>query len=69
MISLYSDPQWSIDNIDRAVSRLSGPGVGLEEAFTWLTKRSKEEHFSLADIWGVMTAAGIMKQVQWEHTR
>ncbi|XP_053194191.1 cytosolic phospholipase A2 gamma-like [Scomber japonicus] len=63
MISLYSDPQWSIDNIDRAVSRLSGPGVGLEEAFTWLTKRSKEEHFSLADIWGVMTAAGIMKQL------
>ncbi|XP_062295351.1 cytosolic phospholipase A2 gamma-like [Scomber scombrus] len=62
MTSLYSDPQWSA-NIDRAVSRLSGPWVGLEEAFTWLTKRSEEEHFSLSDIGGVTTSAVIMKQL------
>ncbi|XP_053194193.1 cytosolic phospholipase A2 gamma-like [Scomber japonicus] len=62
MTSLYSDPQWS-DNMDRAVSRLSGPGVELEEALAWLDERSKEEHFSLTDIWGVMTSAGIMKQL------
>lgn len=66
MTSLYSDPQWS-DNMDRAVSRLSGPGVELEEALAWLDERSKEEHFSLTDIWGVMTSAGIMKQVQGQR--
>ncbi|XP_067471540.1 cytosolic phospholipase A2 gamma-like [Thunnus thynnus] len=62
MSSLYSDPQWSA-NMDRAVSRLSGPGVGLKEALAWLTERSQEEHFSLTDIWGIMTSAGIMKQL------
>lgn len=62
MSSLYSDPQWS-NNMDTAVSRLSGPGVELEQALAWLTDRSKEEHFSLTDIWGVLTSAGIMKQM------
>ncbi|XP_041812431.1 cytosolic phospholipase A2 zeta-like [Chelmon rostratus] len=62
MASLYSDPQWST-NMDRAVSRLSGPGVGPEEALAWLAERAKEKHFSLTDIWGVMTSAGIMKQL------
>ncbi|KAM7372607.1 hypothetical protein PAMP_009763 [Pampus punctatissimus] len=46
MSCLYSDPQWSA-NMDRAVSRLSGPGVELEEALAWLGERSQEEHFSL----------------------
>ncbi|KAI3360297.1 hypothetical protein L3Q82_014615, partial [Scortum barcoo] len=55
MSSLYSDPQWS-NNMDKAASRLSGPGVELEEALAWLSKRAKEEHFSLTDIWGVMTS-------------
>ncbi|KAM7372608.1 hypothetical protein PAMP_009764 [Pampus punctatissimus] len=62
MSCLYSDPQWSA-NMDRAVSRLSGPGVELEEALAWLGERSQEEHFSLSDIWGVMTSAGFMKQM------
>ncbi|XP_012735015.2 cytosolic phospholipase A2 gamma isoform X1 [Fundulus heteroclitus] len=62
MASLYSDPQWSA-NMDEAVSRLSGPGVELEHALAWLAERSKEEHFSLTDIWGVLTSAGIMKQL------
>uniref|UniRef100_A0A3Q2CTR4 Cytosolic phospholipase A2 gamma-like n=2 Tax=Cyprinodon variegatus TaxID=28743 RepID=A0A3Q2CTR4_CYPVA len=62
MASLYSDPQWS-SNMDEAVSRLSGPGVQLEEALAWLAETSKEEHFSLSDIWGVLTSAGIMKQM------
>ncbi|XP_076609193.1 cytosolic phospholipase A2 gamma-like [Chaetodon auriga] len=62
MSTLYSDPQWST-NMDRAVSRLSGPGVELEEALAWLGKRAKEENFSLTDIWGVLTSAGIMKQM------
>uniref|UniRef100_A0A4W6E0Q5 PLA2c domain-containing protein n=1 Tax=Lates calcarifer TaxID=8187 RepID=A0A4W6E0Q5_LATCA len=56
MSSLYSDPQWST-NMDRAVSRLSGPGVELEQVLAWLGDRAKEEHFSLADIWAVLTSA------------
>ncbi|XP_037649008.1 cytosolic phospholipase A2 gamma-like [Sebastes umbrosus] len=62
MSSIYSDPQWST-NMDTAVSRLSGPGVELKEALAWLDERAKEEHFSLTDIWGVLTSAGIMKQM------
>uniref|UniRef100_A0A8C3G3A2 PLA2c domain-containing protein n=1 Tax=Cyclopterus lumpus TaxID=8103 RepID=A0A8C3G3A2_CYCLU len=55
MSSLYSDQEWST-NMGRAVSRLSGPGVGLAEALVQLGERAKEEHFSLTDIWGVMTS-------------
>ncbi|XP_027140730.1 cytosolic phospholipase A2 [Larimichthys crocea] len=66
MSTLYSDPEWS-SNMDRAVSRLSGPSVMLEQALTWLDKRAKDEHFSLTDIWGVLTSAGIMKQVCFKH--
>ncbi|XP_031174239.1 cytosolic phospholipase A2 gamma-like isoform X1 [Sander lucioperca] len=66
MSSIYSDPQWS-DNLDTAVSRLSGPGVPLEEALAWLGERAKEEHFSLSDVWGVLTSAGIMKQMDLRH--
>uniref|UniRef100_A0A3B4VPK9 Phospholipase A2 group IVC n=1 Tax=Seriola dumerili TaxID=41447 RepID=A0A3B4VPK9_SERDU len=62
MSSLYSDPQWCT-NMDTAVSKLSGPGVGLEQALAWLDERAKEELFSLTDIWGVLTSAGIMKQM------
>ncbi|XP_054463334.1 cytosolic phospholipase A2 gamma-like [Anoplopoma fimbria] len=62
MSSIYSDPHWST-SMDSTVSRLSGPGVELEEALAWLDERAKEEHFSLSDIWGVLTSAGIMKQM------
>lgn len=66
MSSVYSDPQWST-NMDKAVSRISDPGVELELALAWLNERTKEEHFSLSDIWGVFISAGIMKQVQEQH--
>ncbi|XP_070703496.1 cytosolic phospholipase A2 gamma-like [Pempheris klunzingeri] len=66
MSFLYSDPQWST-NMDQAVSRLSGPGVVLNTALTWLGERAKEEHFSLTDIWGVLTSAGIMNQMDLRH--
>uniref|UniRef100_A0A3B3XVS1 PLA2c domain-containing protein n=1 Tax=Poecilia mexicana TaxID=48701 RepID=A0A3B3XVS1_9TELE len=56
MAFLYNDPQWS-SNMDEAVSKLSGPGVELEHAVAWLAEQSKEEHFSLTDIWGVLTSA------------
>ncbi|TKS92366.1 Cytosolic phospholipase A2 gamma [Collichthys lucidus] len=64
MSMLYNDPEWS-SNMDRAVSRLSGPSVMLEQALNWLDKRTKDEHFSLTDIWGVLTSAGIMKQLDF----
>lgn len=66
MSSLYSDPQWSA-NIARAVSKLSGIHVvSPEKALAWLADREKEEHFSLSNIWGVITSAGIMNQVRLE---
>uniref|UniRef100_A0A665U0D2 PLA2c domain-containing protein n=1 Tax=Echeneis naucrates TaxID=173247 RepID=A0A665U0D2_ECHNA len=66
MSSLYSDPQWST-NMNTAVSKLSGPGVELEQALGWLTERAKEEHFSLTDVWGVLTSAAFMKQMDLRH--
>ncbi|XP_047199705.1 cytosolic phospholipase A2 gamma-like isoform X2 [Hippoglossus stenolepis] len=66
MSTLYSDPQWT-GNMDRAVSTMTGPGVELEQALAWLDKRSKEELFSLSDIWGVLTSVGIMKQLDLRH--
>ncbi|XP_051816629.1 cytosolic phospholipase A2 zeta-like [Acanthochromis polyacanthus] len=62
MASMYSDPKWS-SNMDGAVSKLSGDGVELEEALAWLHERAKEKHFSLTDIWAVLTSAGIMKEM------
>lgn len=66
MSSLYGDPQWST-NMTTAVSRLSDPGVELEQALAWLHERAKEEYFSLSDIWGGLIGAGIMKQVPEQH--
>ncbi|XP_027140881.1 cytosolic phospholipase A2 zeta-like [Larimichthys crocea] len=65
MTSLYNDPEWS-SNMDRAVSRLSGPGVELEQVLAWLNERAKDEDFSLTDIWGALTSAGVMKQMDLE---
>ncbi|KAM6965856.1 cytosolic phospholipase A2 gamma-like [Tautogolabrus adspersus] len=62
MAFLYSDPQWS-KNMGGAVSKLSGPEISPEQALSWLRETVKDEHFSLSDIWGFMTSAGIMKQL------
>ncbi|KAF7645126.1 hypothetical protein LDENG_00209450 [Lucifuga dentata] len=62
MSSLYNDSQWS-SNMEAAVSMLGGTGVGLDEALAWLGKRVEDERFSLTDVWGIITAAGIMKQM------
>ncbi|XP_039905120.1 cytosolic phospholipase A2 gamma-like isoform X2 [Simochromis diagramma] len=62
MATLYSDHQWST-NMDNAVSRLSKPGIGLTDVLIFLAKRAKDGHFSLTDIWGVLTSAFIMKQL------
>ncbi|XP_040917664.1 cytosolic phospholipase A2 gamma-like [Toxotes jaculatrix] len=66
MASLYNDSQWSTD-LDSAVARLSGPGVNLEQALAWLSERAEEEFFSLTDVWGVLTSAGIMNQMDLRH--
>ena len=56
--------------MDRAVSKLSGPGVDLEQAMAWLDERAKDELFSLTDVWGVLTSVGVMKQVsEQRHTQ
>ncbi|RVE75449.1 hypothetical protein OJAV_G00017260 [Oryzias javanicus] len=66
MISLYNDTEWS-SNTDRALSKLWGPGVELEQAAAWLAERAKDEDFSLTDVWGVLTSAGIMKQMDLRY--
>ncbi|XP_026180769.1 cytosolic phospholipase A2 gamma isoform X2 [Mastacembelus armatus] len=66
MSSLYSDPDWST-NMDKAVSRLTGPAVGLEEALAWLSEKSKKEYFSLSDVWGVLTSTAVMRQIDLRH--
>lgn len=55
-----------------AVSRLLKPGIEFTDVLIFLAKRAKDGHFSLTDIWGVLTSAFIMKQVQpkiiyWIH--
>uniref|UniRef100_UPI0037E860AB cytosolic phospholipase A2 gamma-like n=1 Tax=Semicossyphus pulcher TaxID=241346 RepID=UPI0037E860AB len=63
MSSLYSDPQWS-KGMDIAVSKLIHTEVKSEEVIAWLEERLKEEHFCLTDIWGVLTSATVMKQME-----
>ncbi|KAK1877488.1 Cytosolic phospholipase A2 gamma [Dissostichus eleginoides] len=66
MCSLYSDPQWS-RNIDRAVSRLSAPGVKPLEVVSWLGQKAKDKRFSLSDIGGVLISAAITKQLDLQR--
>lgn len=62
MASLYSNPDWST-NMDKAVLSLVSGQVQLEPALAWLSEKAQREYFSLSDVWGAVTAAGIMKQV------
>ncbi|KAM6957821.1 LOW QUALITY PROTEIN: cytosolic phospholipase A2 gamma-like [Aplochiton taeniatus] len=62
MSSLYRDPGWGA-NVSRVVSTLKGPGVGLEEAMGWLNQRVEDHNFCLTHVWGIVTAAGIMKEI------
>lgn len=50
-----------------AVSRLSRPRISLEQALVWLDQRANEEHFSLSDVWGLLTSVEIMKEVRHKH--
>ncbi|XP_034567617.1 cytosolic phospholipase A2 gamma-like isoform X2 [Notolabrus celidotus] len=62
MAFLYSDPEWSKD-MDKNVSRLTNSKVDRKKVLSWLVKRATDEDFSLTDIWGALTSAGIMKQM------
>ncbi|CAJ1076658.1 cytosolic phospholipase A2 gamma-like [Xyrichtys novacula] len=62
MAYLYGDPEWSI-TMDRAISRLVDSDVDLGDALSWLCKRANDEDFSLSDIWGLITSAVIMNQM------
>lgn len=63
MSFLYSDPYWSTD-MDTAIKKLSESKVELGEALAWLEDKAEDEDFSLTHVWGVLTSAGIMKQVR-----
>lgn len=47
-----------------SINRLSTSEVSLEQTLAWLTKKAEAEDFSLTHVWGALTSAGIMKQVQ-----
>ncbi|XP_034566674.1 cytosolic phospholipase A2 gamma-like [Notolabrus celidotus] len=62
MSFLYDDPEWS-KVMNMTMSRLVDSEVDPDEVLSWLGKRATEEDFSLTDIWGALTSAGIMKQM------
>ncbi|CAJ1076659.1 cytosolic phospholipase A2 gamma-like [Xyrichtys novacula] len=66
MAYLYGDPEWST-KMDKAISKLLDSEVDVHEALVWLNKRVDDEDFSLTDIWGLVTSAGIMKQMELWH--
>ncbi|KAM3599075.1 uncharacterized protein V6R79_026410 [Siganus canaliculatus] len=64
MASLYRDPQWS-KNINKAEARILGADVDMDAAHSWLDERLNDEFFSLSDVWGLLTSAKIMKQMEF----
>lgn len=63
MAFLYSDPEWST-NMSASINRLSTSEVSLDQTLAWLGKKAEAEDFSLTHVWGVLTSAGIMRQVE-----
>uniref|UniRef100_A0A8C5CWE0 Cytosolic phospholipase A2 gamma-like n=1 Tax=Gadus morhua TaxID=8049 RepID=A0A8C5CWE0_GADMO len=64
---LYSDPQWSV-NMEPVFSRLGGhretTWLSLSTGpYRWLKTKSKDEDFSLSDIWGLLTSYLFMNHV------
>ncbi|KAK7938598.1 hypothetical protein WMY93_001924 [Mugilogobius chulae] len=62
MASLYSDPEWSRSLDSHVASLLTPQTVELDQALSWVRDTAQREEFSLTDVWGALTAAGIMKQ-------
>ncbi|CAL1589226.1 unnamed protein product [Knipowitschia caucasica] len=62
MASLYSDPDWSQSLGAHMASLVSAQNVGLDQTLSWVQDMAQREDFSLTDVWGALTSAGIMKQ-------
>lgn len=62
MSLLYSDPEWST-NMSKSIDKLSTAEVSLGETLAWLGQKTEDEDFSLTHVWGALTSAGIMKQL------
>ncbi|KAI9999357.1 hypothetical protein NQD34_018296 [Periophthalmus magnuspinnatus] len=62
MAFLYSDPQWSRTLDSHMSSLLTANTVELELVLSWVHEKAQREEFSLTDVWGALTAAGIMKK-------
>lgn len=61
MAPLYSDPQWS-SHLNTHETSLPSSQVDRDEVLSWLNETGQREDFSLTDVWGVVTAVGIMKK-------
>ncbi|TKS92367.1 Cytosolic phospholipase A2 zeta [Collichthys lucidus] len=66
MSSVYNDPEWS-SKMDRAMSRLFRPGIELKQILDWLYKQMNDEDFSLSDVWGALTSAKFIKEMDQRH--
>lgn len=66
MAPLYSDSQWSC-HLDTHMSSLLSGQVDRGVVLSWLNETAQREDFSLTDMWGALTAVGIMKQ--WDTRR
>ncbi|CAJ1076656.1 cytosolic phospholipase A2 gamma-like [Xyrichtys novacula] len=66
MAYLYGDLEWSI-KMEEARSRLMDSDVDMKEKLHWLSKRLNDKHFSLTDLWGLMTCSRFMKQMDPRH--
>uniref|UniRef100_A0A8K9WXZ7 PLA2c domain-containing protein n=1 Tax=Oncorhynchus mykiss TaxID=8022 RepID=A0A8K9WXZ7_ONCMY len=65
MSSLYSDPDWSLNNrCVEVIKKMKGPMVDLKKVVDWLIMREdSDQDFSLTDFWGVFTACYFMNEV------
>lgn len=61
MAPLYSDSQWS-NRLDVHMTSLLSSQVNQSVVLSWFRETVQREDFSLTDMWGALTSAGIMKQ-------
>lgn len=66
MAPLYGDPQWS-SHLDKHMTSLLSDQVDRSVVLSWLNETAQREDFSMTDLWGALTAVGIMKQ--WDTRR
>jgi hypothetical protein len=71
MALLYSDPQWSVNKVFSSqgvhgdIPWWSPVNLIVPGPYWWLKTKSKDEDFSLSEVWGVLTSYLFMKHVRF----